>query len=366
MQIKDILTEIESFAPLPLQESYDNCGIQTGSSNMPCTGALLTLDVTEEVVDEALQLGCNLIIAHHPLIFSGLKSVTGKNYVERVLIKAIKNDITIYAAHTNMDNIDTGVNKKICNKLGLENTQVLQPLRGRLMQLNTYAPRPIAGAIRDALFAAGAGHIGAYSECSFSTEGQGSFRPSEQANPTIGQAGGDREVVLETQISVVMPDYLQARVLNALKQAHPYEEVAYECIRLENVHQNIGAGMIGNLKDPVPVQDFFDHIKNTMHLKGFKHTPPHKEYIQKVSVCGGSGSFLLSEAIRQQADVFITSDFKYHQFFDAERRIIIADIGHYESEQFTVEIFWEILNKKFPNFATHLSSTNTNPVNYYF
>lgn len=366
MQIKDLLSEIETFAPLPYQEPYDNCGIQTGEAILPCTGALLTLDVTEEVVEEALQLGCNLIIAHHPLIFSGLKSVTGKNYVERILIKAIKNDMTIYAAHTNMDNVAAGVNKKICDKLGLEDTKILQPLRGRLIRLDTYAPTHIADTIRNTLFAAGAGHIGAYSECSFSAEGKGSFRPSEQANPAIGTAGGDRENIPETRISVVLPDYLQAKVLNALKQTHPYEEVAYECIRLENENQAVGAGMVGILKNPLPVNDFLGYLKNAMSLKGFRYTAIHKKHIQKIAVCGGSGSFLLPEAIRQQADILITADFKYHQFFDAEGRIIIADIGHYESERFTVEIFWEILNKKFPNFATHLSLTNTNPVNYYF
>ena len=366
MQIKDLLSEIETFAPLPYQESYDNCGIQTGNADQACTGALLTLDVTEAVMEEAIQRGCNLIIAHHPLIFSGLKSITGKNYVERILIKAIKNDITIYAAHTNMDNIAAGVNKKICDKLGLENTQILQPLRGRLIQLNTYAPPHIAETIREALFAAGAGHIGDYSECSFSAEGKGSFRPSEQANPTIGTAGGERENIPETRISVVMPDHLQAKVLRALKQTHPYEEVAYECIRLENENQAVGAGMTGLLKKPIPANDFLSYLKNAMSLEGFRYTALHKTYIQKIAVCGGSGSFLLPEAIRQQADVLITADFKYHQFFDAENRIIIADIGHYESERFTIEIFWEILNKKFPNFATHLSLTNTNPVNYYF
>ncbi len=366
MQIKDLLAEIETFAPPAYQEHYDNCGLQTGDASAKCTGALLTLDVTEKVLEEALQRRCNLIIAHHPLIFSELKSITGKNYVERVLVEAIRNNVAIYAAHTNMDNVQSGVNKKICDKIGLEDTHILQPLRGRLIQLNTYAPQHIAAKVRDALFAAGAGHIGAYRECSFSSDGQGTFRPLEDAHPHIGNAGGDREAVAETRISVVLPDYLQLKVLKALMQVHPYEDVAYECIRLENENQTVGAGMIGILGKPFPVGDFLAYLKNTMRLRGFRYTALHRKYIQKVAVCGGSGSFLLPEAIRQQADILITADFKYHQFFDAEERIIIADIGHYESEQFTIEIFWEILNKKFPNFAACLSTTNTNPVNYYF
>lgn len=366
MQIKDILSEIEKVAPLPLQEDYDNCGIQCGNAQNELKGILLTLDVTESVLQEALENNCNLILAHHPLIFSGLKKITGQNYTERVLITAIKHDITIYAAHTNLDNIKTGVNKKIADKIGLEQLRILRPLKGKLIKLFTYAPKEYAENILNALYAAGAGNIGEYSDCSFQVQGIGSFRPSANTKPFIGKAGGSKETAEEIKIEVLLPDYLQDEIVTALKNAHPYEAVAYELIRLENFHQDIGAGMIGKLPQPIKTVEFFEHLKKTMNLIAFKYTNPHKEMIETVALCGGSGSFLLKEAIRQKADIFITADFKYHQFFDAENKIIIADIGHYESECYTQEIFSKILNEKFPNFAVRLSKINTNPVNYYF
>lgn len=366
MQIKDILSEIEKFAPLPYQEQYDNCGLQTGDASREATGALLTLDVTEAVVAEAIQSGANLIIAHHPLIFSGLKSLTGRNYVERTLLKAIRNDIAIYAAHTNLDNMQLGVNHKIAERLGLKHAKVLAPVSNSLFKLYTYVPPQAAAGLLDALFAAGAGQIGAYSECSFRTEGTGSFRPLAGSNPVIGQAGGPREVPAEVKVEVIVPKHLRNAVLAALKQHHPYEEVAYELLRLENENQTIGAGMIGELEQPLPVAEFLALVKQQMKTDCIRHTEPHVSHISRVAVCGGAGSFLLPDAIRQQADIFITGDFKYHQFFDAENRILIADIGHYESEQFTIEIFSEILKKKFPNFALLFTKLNTNPVNYYF
>lgn len=366
MQIKDILSEIEKFAPLPYQEKYDNCGLQTGDANQEATGALLTLDVTEAVVDEAIQNKANLIIAHHPLIFSGLKSLTGRNYVERTLLKAIRNDIAIYAAHTNLDNMQQGVNHKIAERLGLKNTKVLAPVQDSLYKLYTYVPEHAAATLLDALFAAGAGQIGEYSECSFMAKGKGTFKPSDNSNPVIGQAGGPRETPEELKLEVIVPKHLKTTLIRTLRQHHPYEEVAYELIRLENENQTVGAGMIGELDTPMETRAFLDFVKQQMKTACIRHTELHVPHIARVAVCGGSGSFLLPDALRQQADVFITGDFKYHQFFDAEGKIIIADIGHYESEQFTIEIFSEIIKKKFPNFALLFTKLNTNPVNYYF
>ncbi len=366
MQIKDILSEIERFAPLPYQESYDNCGVQVGDISQEATQALFCLDVTEQIVNEAIETGCNLVIAHHPLIFSGLKSITGRNYVERVVEKAIKNDIVIYAAHTNLDNVQQGVNRKIAEKLQLQNLHILAPAKGKLFKLYTYVPLADAEALKKALFAAGLGQIGEYSECSFSTTGTGSFRPSENSNPVIGQAGGARENVDEVKLEVIVPAHLKQVAISTLKQNHPYEEVAYELVALENEHQALGAGMIGELAAPVPVRDFLQQVQQSMQAKCIRHTDPPHDTVQRIAVCGGSGSFLLKNAIAQKADVFVTADFKYHQFFDAEGKIMIADIGHYESEQFTIEIFSEILKEKFPNFAFLFTRINTNPVNYYF
>lgn len=365
MQIKDILSEIEIFAPLAYQESYDNCGVQVGDVAAEVTGALLTLDVTEAVVDEAIAHNCNLIIAHHPLIFSGLKKITGRNYVERVVIKAIRNNITIYAAHTNLDNVRAGVNNKIAEKLGLVNRRILAPVSGKLYKLYTFAPVTAADAVRDALFAAGAGHIGNYSECSFNTNGQGTFRAAANAQPAIGIAGGAREHVEETRIEVLVAEPVKGNVIKALKETHPYEEVAYELINIENSHQEIGAGIIGELPEAISHESFLALLKANMQAAGIKYTAPVGTHVKRIAVCGGSGSFLLGNAISAGADAFVTADFKYHQFFDAEGKIMIADIGHYESEQYTIEIFSEIIKKKFPNFAIRFSKINTNPVNYY-
>ena len=366
MFIKDIIQAIEEFAPPTYQEGYDNSGLQIGNLDDEAKGVLISLDVTEAVLDEAMERGANMIVAHHPLLFSGLKQITGRNYIERIVRKAIKNDINIYACHTNLDNVRHGVNAKICEKLGLKNTTILSPMGGVLYKLFTYAPKDAADKVRDALFAAGAGHIGAYSECSFSTDGQGSFRPGEGTNPAIGESEGARETLDEVKIEVLMDKASRSRVLKALFAAHPYEEVAYEMIAIDNINQDLGAGMVGELVAPMNEPDFLAYLKENMHTTCVRHTPLLGKDVLKVAVCGGSGSFLLGNAIAAGADVFVTGDFKYHQLFDADGKIVIADIGHYESEQFTNEIFQDIINEKFPNFATLLSNLSTNPVNYFY
>jgi dinuclear metal center YbgI/SA1388 family protein len=366
MQIKDILSEIERFAPLSYQESYDNSGVQVGNVYQEASAALLCLDVTEAVVAEALNKGCNLIIAHHPLIFSGLKSITGKNYIERVVLQAIKHDLVIYAAHTNLDNVQMGVNRKIAERLSLQNTRILSPVNGKLYKLFTYVPSTHAEALMTALFAVGAGSIGNYDQCSFQLEGKGTFRPSSSANPHIGVAGGEREKVSEWKLEFIVPEPLRRQAINVLKANHPYEEVAYELIQLENEDQTIGAGIIGQLETPLEAGVFLRFLQERLKVTCIRHTAVHQPYISTIALCGGSGSFLLPKAIGQGADAFVTADYKYHQFFDAEQKILIADIGHYESEQFTIEIFSEILKEKFPNFALLFTEINTNPVNYFF
>ncbi len=366
MTVKDIITAIEQEAPVVYQESYDNCGLQVGNAADEVKSVLISLDVTEAIVDEALNRGCNMIVSHHPLLFSGLKSITGRNYVERVVQKAIKNDISIYSAHTNMDNMQSGVNTMIARKLGLKDTTILQPKTNTLSKLYTYAPADVADRVRDALFAVGAGHISNYKECSFNTIGTGTFRAQEGTNPTIGMAGGSRELVEEVKIEVIVEKHAESRVLKALFEHHTYEEVAYELIPLTNPNQHIGAGMVGNLPEAMEETAFLAFLKKQMKTDCIRYTELKNSPIKRVAICGGAGSFLLSDAIKAKADIFITGDFKYHQFFDAEGKIIIADIGHYESEQYTVEIFKRILNEKFPTFAVLLANSNTNPVKYYY
>ena len=363
-KIKQIIQHLESFAPLSLQESYDNSGLLVGDRNESCSGVLLTLDCVESVVDEAIESNCNLIIAHHPIIFSGLKSLTGKNYIERTVLKAIKNDIAIYACHTNLDHVKGGVNHHISNLLGLENQQILAPKNDILSKLEVFVPKSHTEQVLQSLADVGAGKIGNYSSCSFTSEGNGRFLPNESAKPFMGSQGKS-ETVIEDKIEVVFPNYKKGDVLNAMKQSHPYEEVSYYIHSSPNKYTDAGSGMIGILDKPIPYQEFFDLLKEKLGASVIKYTTPIKEKIQKVAVCGGAGSFLLKSAIAAKADIFVTSDFKYHEFFDADNKIVIADIGHYETESCTKDLFYEILNKKFVNIALVLSKSNTNPVKYY-
>ena len=365
MKVKDVAKAIERFAPLAYQENYDNSGLQVGQADMEVEGILITLDITEQVLDEARERGCNMIVAHHPLLFSGLKQISGRNPIERIVRRAIKEDLALYACHTNLDNVRNGVNAIIAEKLALTNTAVLSMKMDTLCKLYTYVPQDAADKVREALFAAGAGDIGKYRECSFSTQGSGSFRPGEDADPAIGQPGGPREYVDEIKIEVILQRHQQLSVLKALFAAHPYEEVAYEIIALQNPNQDVGSGMVGSLPEPMGGIQFLAHLKDRMQVDCIRHTNLLDKPVEKVAVCGGSGSFLLKEAIAAGADVFVTADFKYHQFFDAEGKIVIADIGHYESEQFSKELLADILKIKFPNFAILLSNLSTNPVKYY-
>ncbi len=362
---KDIIDVLEQFAHPSLQESYDNCGLLIGDANTKVSGILLTLDCTEEVIDEAIKKKCNMVISHHPIIFSGLKKLNGKNYIERTIIKAIKKNILIYAIHTNIDNVYNGVNAKIAEKLELVNTRILAPVSGKLLKLVTYVPVKDADTVRNAIFKAGAGVISEYDNCSFNVQGTGTFRGSENTNPYVGEKG-KIHFEEEIRIEVVLPDYLKNKVIEAMIKSHPYEEVAYDIYALENDHPKIGAGLIGELKIPVDEKEMLKKIKTKLKAKCIRHTTLKNKKIQKVALCGGSGSFLLKNAIAAGADMFITADFKYHQFFDAENRIIIADIGHYESEQFTIELLRDVLIKKIPTFAVHFTEINTNPINYYF
>jgi dinuclear metal center YbgI/SA1388 family protein len=364
MKVKEIINIIEDFAPLSYQESYDNAGLIVGDAAKNVSNILITLDVTEHVIDEAISKNCELIVAHHPIIFAGLKKLTGSNYVERTVIKAIKNDIAIYASHTNLDNIKNGVNTKIAEKLGLINTEILSPKKGFLGKLSVFVPKENADEVKSALHQAGAGQIGEYKDCAFETAGKGSFLPSDQANPRIGNKG-KLEKVDEHKIEVIFPMHLKNRVLSAMKKAHPYEEVAYYLHQLENTYDDLGSGMIGEIDHEMEPKDFFDYLKEKMDLSVIKHTTDINRKIKRVAICGGAGSFLISQAKNRQADIYISSDIKYHEFFDADKRLIIADIGHYESERFTNEIFYAILKENFANIALHLGQTVTNPIKYY-
>jgi len=363
MKIKEITSYLESFAPVLLQEDYDNAGLIVGNPETDVTGILVTIDSTEVIIDEATRIGANLIIAHHPIVLSGLKKINGKSYIERTIIKAIKNDIAIYAIHTNIDSILGGVNSKIAEKLTLQNTKILETKSNHLLKLVYFVPSEHAENTRNAIFVAGAGQIGNYDMCSFNVEGKGSFRAGEGTDPFVGKKG-ELHFENEIRVEVILPKHLVNNVVKSLMESHPYEEVAYDIYVLKNDLTTVGSGIIGELKTEMSEMDFLNLLKSTFNAQGIRYTKLLNKPIKKVAICGGSGSFLLNKAIGKNADVFVSSDFKYHQFFDAENKILIADIGHFESEQFTKELIYELLIKKFPKFAIHFTEVNTNPINY--
>ena len=364
MQIKEIINYLEQLAPLSSQETYDNSGLIVGDLETEVTNALISLDCTEEIVEEAIKKGCNLIISHHPIVFKGLKKFTGKNYVERTVISAIRNNVALYAIHTNLDNYRFGVNKKIGEILGIKKTSILSPTQESLVKLVVYCPVLHTEKVKNALFTSGAGHIGNYDECSFSIEGTGSFRGNEDAEPFVVKIG-ERHLEREEKIEVLVSKHLLQKAINSMITAHPYEEVAYDCHPLLNTNQYEGAGMIGELEEAMNAKEFLKELKSRFKCGIIRHTNLLEKPIKKVAWCGGAGSFLLDRAKAMGADIFITGDFKYHEFFDAENQLIIADIGHFESEQFTIELIDEYLRKKFATFAPCLTEINTNPVKYF-
>ncbi len=364
MKITAIIAHLESIAPPFLQEDYDNAGLITGTADWDCTGAIISLDATEEVVLEAVERKCNMVIAHHPIVFRGLKKINGKNYVERAIITAIKNDIAIYAIHTNLDHVAQGVNGMMASKLGLINTSILAPKNGLLKKLQVFVPLAQAAQVRNALFEAGAGHISNYSECSFNTAGTGTFKAGQGSKPFVGETGKQQQEE-EIKIETILPAWLEGKIIAAMKAVHPYEEVAYDLWPLANQHDKTGAGMLGELPAPMTETVFLAHIQQIFGVPVVKHTLLTGRQVKKVAVCGGAGSFLISNAIGVGADFYITADVKYHEFFDADGRLVLADVGHYESEQFTVALLAGFLQEKFPTFAALKTGVKTNPVNYF-
>lgn len=364
MIIADIIKHLEDFAPIATAEDFDNVGLLVGNHKTEVSGILITLDTLEETVEEAISKNCNLIVSFHPIIFSGLKKLNGSNYVERTVIKAIQNNIAIYAIHTALDNHYLGVNKMMCDKIGLINTKILIPQKNSIKKLTTYIPSDQAEELRKKLFESGAGSIGNYTECSFNIEGKGSFKPNQESNPAVGKKG-ELHFEKETQIGITFPNYLEAKVLRSLFKNHPYEEVAYEIMTLDNAHQQMGMGMIGEFEEGISEIDFLEQLKKTFKTGCIRHSKLLDKPVKKVAVLGGSGSFAIENAKRAGADFFITADLKYHDFYRAEEMLVLADIGHYESEQYTKNLLHSYLSKKISNFALILANTKTNPIKYY-
>jgi dinuclear metal center YbgI/SA1388 family protein len=364
MKLKDLTSYLDTAVPLSFQEDYDNSGLQVGLPEREISSALITLDVTEEVIDEAITLGCDVIVSHHPVIFNGIKNLTGRSFIERILFKAIKNDIAVYSAHTNLDTISNGVSRKMAEKIGLEEINVLSPSKNVLLKLVTYIPESHLEVVRNALFEAGAGIAGNYDKCGFITPGTGSFRGNEMTKPFSGEKGKihfEKEIRFET----ILFSHIKDKVIRALIEAHPYEEVAYDLYALENKNAGVGLGCVGKLHDPVPEYDFLKQVSSVFGAKGVRYSKLTGKPVIKVALCGGSGAFLLNLAICSGADAFLTADIKYHDFFKTENKILLIDTGHFESEKFSVEILKDLIIKKFPKFAVRFSETNTNPINYF-
>ena len=363
MKLTEICSYLDSAVPLSFQEGYDNSGLQVGQPEKEITSAMVTLDVTEEVIDEAIREGCDMIISHHPIIFSPIKKISGQSYTGRILIKAIKHDISIYTSHTNLDMSGEGVSKKMAKKLGLMNINVLSPLKNKLLKLVTFVPVDHLDKVRDAVFNAGAGVIGNYDNCAFSVEGTGSFRGGAETNPFVGEKG-KLHFEKEARFETILFSHLKNKVIKALLETHPYEEVAYDIYMLENDNINIGLGCVAELNNQVSETDFLHMVSDVFGAGGIRYSKLRNTMIRKVALCGGSGVSLLNEAISSKADAFVTGDIKYHNFFEAENRILLVDCGHFETEKFSTEILYDLIIKKFPNFAVRFSKTNTNPINY--
>lgn len=363
MKIKDILNLIEQLAPTRLQEGYDNSGVQVGNVHQEAKGALLCIDVTEDVMDEAITLGCNLIIAHHPIAFRAFKSLTGRNYVERCIMQAIKEDIVIYAAHTSLDNAGEGINTYLASLLNLQQVRILAPMEQKLFKFVTFVPQSHADTVRTALFNAGAGSIGAYDSCSYNINGQGTFRAGQNSNPFVGEKG-ELHIEQEVRIEVIVSDLKKSDTIRALLASHPYEEPAYDIYPLDNIWTQHGAGIVGTLKEEMDEETFLYMLKDVFNLSVLQHSKLRNKSVKEVAICSGSGSSLIGKAINYGVDAFITGDAKYNDFYDVEDKILLSAIGHYESEIFTKNVFYNLISEKYPTFALYMAGTDKNPVKY--
>ena len=363
MIVKDVIDFLNYYAPLDYAEDFDNAGLLVGDEKNKVSGILICHDSITEVIDEAINLGYNLVVSFHPILFKGITKLTPNNYVNKSIIKAVKNNISIFSTHTALDNSKFGVNMQLCKELGVSNPRILHPKNGTIKKLTTYIPKENAEKLKKELFKSGAGSIGKYEHCSFSFEGHGTFKGNQESNPSIGKKLEDTDQK-EICINITYLKHLEKKVLNSLKEYHPYEEIAYEINTLENTNKNIGLGMYGDIQNKMDEKEFLSYLKKKLKVKFLKHSKLLQKKVKRIALLGGSGSFGIEKAISVGADVYITSDLKYHDYFRAEKSILLVDVGHYESEQYTNKLMYKILTKKFPNFAIALTKINTNPVNY--
>jgi len=363
MLIKDITNYLETIAPLQLQDSFDNSGLLIGDSGSTVTKVLATLDVTENVITEAINTKCELIIAHHPVIFKGIKKLTNSNLTEKLVVMAIKSNIAIYAIHTNLDNVMGGVNSILAKKLGIKNTRILLPKTNGYNKIITFCPSSHVPDIKNALFASGAGNIGNYSNCSYTSSGVGTFMPLADSNPFVGELNKLQQEE-EERIEVIIPSYKLNKAISAMLNAHPYEEPAYDIYNLNNTNKMVGSGLIGEIDNEISVTEYLRSVKQKLGTSYLKHNKLINKPVKRVAICGGSGSFLINAAAKNKADIFITGDIKYHEYFEHTENMTIVDAGHYETEHPVKELIYSLLKKKFPNFAVQISQESANPISF--
>ena len=364
MTISEFIRQLSTKIRFSYAEDFDNVGLLCGRPEQELRGVLVCHDALESVVQEAIEKGCNCIVAFHPIIFSGLKSITGKSYVERAVMLALENKIAIIAVHTAWDNDFYGVNHGIAKALGLRHLQVLIPKKDALSQLRFFVPVEAAEQVRSAIFATGAGTIGQYADCSFNIHGTGTFLPLEKASPAYGEVG-TWEQVSEMEVQILVENWQLPAAIQAMKDAHPYEEVAYYVTSLRNENHHAGLGQFGLLDEEMSAQEFLSECRAVFDVPVIRTSSHFTGRIRKVAVLGGSGASGISAAKKLGCDAYVSSDFKYHDFFQGDENFLLADVGHFESERFVSQQLADVISNILPTFAVLKSETKTNPVNYF-
>ena len=365
MTIKDVTTFLEQKFPLYLQEDFDNCGVQCGDVRQEISGAMVCFEMSEQVIDEAIDKGCNLVISHHPLMLKrGICKIVPTDRVGAMICKALAHNMVLYSMHTNIDSGEGGGNDAFAEKLRLRNVKVLEPHKGMYRKLVVFVPKENAETLKSALFAVGCGVQGNYDSCGYTLHGQGQFRPLEGANPHIGEEN-HLEHVDEERVEMIYPTGLQRAVVQAIYDNHPYEEPAFDLLPLENESRTIGLGRIGELPKELPVSDFLGYLKDNLGFIHCRYCGDETKMIRKVAVCGGGGSSFIDLAIASGADAYVSGDFKYHDFFKSYQKTLLVDIGHYEGEFFIKNIIFNLLNEKFSTFATLISKMESLEVKFF-
>ena len=367
LTVADITRALDDWAPPGQKADFDRVGLQVGDAAAEVRGVLVALDLTPAVVDEAAERGAGLVVTHHPLLFKPLDRVTAGHPVGGLVLRLAQAGVAFYAVHTNLDAAWGGVSFALAEQLGLEGVGLLSPLDGALRKLTTYVPADHADAVRSALADAGAGEIGAYRACSFSTGGFGRFQPLADASPAVGEAGGPLETVEETRLEATVASWRVSGAITAVSRAHPYEQPVVDVVTLEGSATRTGYGALGTLPAPEPLPTFLARVARRLDARALRYVGDERTQIQRVAVCGGSGMSFFADARRAGADAYVTADVTYHRFFEAldaggHPSIALVDAGHYETEAVTERLVADRLGAAFPDLDVHVTRHRTSPM----